>query len=388
MASSSSAHFDDDNDSDGLTEARPTTKRPRDEPLDYRNKVILAPMVRVSQLPFRLYCLDAGADLVFGPEIVDHSFVQCERYEVTRHQHATGFGIDTIEYRRPGDRHRDNLVFQTCERERGVNIFQLGTNDAVRALQAATLVAKDVAGIDVNMGCPKHFSVQGGMGAALLRSPERAHDIISTLSRNLSVPVTCKIRLLDTIENTIAFARVCEQAGARAVTVHMRHIDERPRQPAHWDWLRPVVDALSIPVIANGDVWRHEHIDEVKAATGVSSVMVARGALENPNIFQSPSMPSYPTPIDTLRRISAYAIDTGNHLGATKALITRLFCEAKSVKRLSDTLPPHQWPDGYQQLGAVGFKSFHELADRLFDPELARRIDAIGAGNTQESNTE
>src|SRR3989338_8041263 len=154
-------------------------KRMREETsdLDYRERVILAPMLRVSQLPLRLYSLEAGADLVYGPEIIDHSIAGGSRRSVRRHCPESGYGIDTVEFHKPNDTvHKENLVYQTCERERGANIFQIGTNDAVRALRGAEQVARDVAGVDVNMGCPKHFSVHSGMGAALLKDPERARD--------------------------------------------------------------------------------------------------------------------------------------------------------------------------------------------------------------------
>ncbi|CAM9388132.1 unnamed protein product, partial [Choristocarpus tenellus] len=98
----------------------------------------------------------------------------------------------------------------------------LGTADAVSALKAAQHVERDVAAVDVNMGCPKRFSLQGGMGAALLKKPEVAADIIGTLRRNLSVPVTSKIRLLDNAEDTVEFSRRLEKAGAGALTVHAR----------------------------------------------------------------------------------------------------------------------------------------------------------------------
>ena len=353
-------------------------KRMREETsdLDYRERVILAPMVRVSQLPLRLYSLEAGADLVYGPEIIDHSIAGCSRRSVRRHCPESGYGIDTVEFHKPNDTvHKENLVYQTCERERGANIFQIGTNDAVRALRGAEQVARDVAGVDVNMGCPKHFSVHSGMGAALLKDPERARDILATLSRNLPVPVSCKIRLLDTIEDTIQFAKLCQMAGARAITVHMRQIPDRPRQPAKWDWLAPIAQSLSVPLIANGDVWTQEDVVRVKALTGVSSVMIARGAIENPDVFRI-AAPSR-CPIHVLRRLAELSVDVGAHIGATKSLLTRLYHEAAHFRHRFPVPPTYPWPDGFQQLAARKFFDYLELSEALSWPHLTERKRAV-----------
>ncbi|XP_050205515.1 uncharacterized protein LOC126655388 isoform X2 [Mercurialis annua] len=179
----------------------------------------------------------------------------------------------------------ENVVFRTCYEERHRVVFQMGTSDAVRALTAAQLVCKDVAAIDINMGCPKSFSISGGMGAALLSKPELIHDILTTLKRNLNSPVTCKIRLLKSPQDTVELARRIEKTGVSALAVHGRKVADRPRDPAKWNEIADVVSALSIPVIANGDVFDYGDFEQIKSATGASSVMVARGALWNASIF-------------------------------------------------------------------------------------------------------
>ncbi|KAH9712550.1 Aldolase-type TIM barrel family protein [Citrus sinensis] len=163
----------------------------------------------------------------------------------------------------------------------------MGTSDAVRALTAAKMVCKDVAAIDINMGCPKSFSVSGGMGAALLSKPELIHDILTMLKRNLDVPVTCKIRLLKSSQDTVELARRIEKTGVSALAVHGRKVADRPRDPAKWGEIADIVAALSIPVIANGDVFEYDDFQRIKTAAGASSVMAARGALWNASIFSS-----------------------------------------------------------------------------------------------------
>ncbi|KAL3526945.1 hypothetical protein ACH5RR_011601 [Cinchona calisaya] len=242
--------------------------------MDYRDKLVLAPMVRVGTLPLRLLAAEYGADITYGEEIIDHKLLKCER----RINDILGC-TDIVE------KGTESVVFRTCPEERNRVVFQMGTSDAVRALKAAQLVCKDVAAVDINMGCPMSFSISGGMGAALLNKPELIHDILTTLKRNLNTPVTCKIRLLKSSRDTVELARRIEKTGVSALAVHGRRVADRPRDPAKWIEIADVVAALSIPVIANGDVFEFEDFDRVKVATGASSVMVARGALWNASIF-------------------------------------------------------------------------------------------------------
>ncbi|KAK7360978.1 hypothetical protein VNO77_02999 [Canavalia gladiata] len=250
--------------------------------MDYRNKLVLAPMVRVGTLPFRLLAAQYGADITYGEEIIDHKMVKCER-RINEHIGSTDFV----------EKGTENVVFRTCEQEKDRVVFQIGTSDAVRALTAAQLVCNDVAAIDINMGCPRSFSLSGGMGAALLSKPELIHDILTTLRRNLNTPVTCKIRLLKSPHDTVELARRIEKTGVSALAVHGRKVPDRPRDPAKWNEIADVVSALSIPVIANGDVFEYDDFQRIKSATGASSVMVARGALWNASIFSPEGKISY-----------------------------------------------------------------------------------------------
>ncbi|TXG60023.1 hypothetical protein EZV62_014596 [Acer yangbiense] len=242
--------------------------------MDYENKLVLAPMVRIGTLPFRLLAAQYGADITYGEEIIDHKMVKCDR--------IVNEYLGSVDFVEKGT---NNVVFRTCDQERNQVVFQMGTSDAVRALTAAKIVCKDVAAVDINMGCPKSFSVSGGMGAALLSKPELIHDILTTLKRNLNVPVTCKIRLLKSPQDTVELARRIEKTGVAALAVHGRKVADRPRDPAKWSEIADIVAALSIPVIANGDVFEYDDFQRIKIATGASSVMVARGALWNASIF-------------------------------------------------------------------------------------------------------
>ncbi|KAI4328090.1 hypothetical protein L6164_020477 [Bauhinia variegata] len=295
--------------------------------MEYDNKLVLAPMVRVGTLPFRLLAAQYGADITYGEEIIDHRLVKCER----RINELLG-STDFVE------KGTESVVFRTCSQEKNRVVCQLGTSDAVRALTAAQLVCKDVAAVDINMGCPKSFSISGGMGAALLKKPELIQDILTTLRRNLDTPVTCKIRLLQSSNDTVELARRIEKTGVSALAVHGRKVPDRPRDPAKWSEIADVVAALSIPVIANGDVLEYADIQRIKAATGASSVMIARGALLNASIFSPEGKVSYEdVKREYLRKCILWDNDIKSTKHTIKEMIIRNSClelpEGKAVNR-------------------------------------------------------
>uniref|UniRef100_A0A1D1YGQ4 tRNA-dihydrouridine(20) synthase [NAD(P)+]-like n=1 Tax=Anthurium amnicola TaxID=1678845 RepID=A0A1D1YGQ4_9ARAE len=130
--------------------------------MDYENKHILAPMVRVGTLPLRLLAAQYGADITYGEEIIDHKMVKCER--------RLNKSLGTTDFVEKGTY---NVVFRTCPEEKNRVVFQMGTANAARALTAAQLVCRDVAAIDINMGCPKSFSLSGGMDFDYLKEKPR-----------------------------------------------------------------------------------------------------------------------------------------------------------------------------------------------------------------------
>lgn len=215
------------------------------------------------------------------------------------------------------------------ETEKGRLVLQIGTSDATRALKATQAVIKDIDAVDINMCCPKHFSISGGMGVALTRRPEIASDVIKTLRRNLNIPVSCKLRMLDeesgkSIENILSEAKVkkkkrkrgrkntdngtylnpsnlpaalrdtrefirnMESSGACAVAVHMRTASERRAQRAHLETesLKFLSDSVTIPFIVNGDIFTKENLKRVREILPNCSVMFARGALRNASVFR------------------------------------------------------------------------------------------------------
>jgi len=179
-------------------------------PLDYRNKIVLAPMVRIGELPTRLLALKYGADLVWGPETIDRAILGCTRQINER----TG----CVEYIKSG-----KVIYRIHPSEQGRLVYQMGSANPELAVQAAKLVAGDVAGIDLNCGCPKHFSIHAGMGAALLKDIPRLETILRALVEEVgkvyNIGISCKIRLLATDEETHDMVRRLCRTGIVGLTV-------------------------------------------------------------------------------------------------------------------------------------------------------------------------
>ncbi|XP_074957757.1 tRNA-dihydrouridine(20) synthase [NAD(P)+]-like isoform X4 [Phalacrocorax aristotelis] len=263
-------------------------------PLCFRGKKILAPMVRVGTLPMRLLALDYGADIVYCEELIDIKMLQCKR--------VLNEVLETVDFVAPNER----VVFRTCERERHCVVFQMGSADAERALAVAKLVESDVAGIDINMGCPKEYSTKGGMGAALLSDPDK----------------------IESVEDTVNLVKRIEKTGIAAIAVHGRKKEERPQHPVHCDVIKAISEAVSIPVIANGGshdfIKEYTDIETFQKATAASSVMIARAAMWNPSIFRKEGLFSLK---EVMQDYIKYAVRYDNHYTNTKYCLCQMLRE-------------------------------------------------------------
>ncbi|XP_060041227.1 tRNA-dihydrouridine(20) synthase [NAD(P)+]-like isoform X2 [Erinaceus europaeus] len=312
--------------------------------LCYHNKLILAPMVRVGTLPMRLLALDYGADIVYCEELIDLKMLQCKR--------VVNEVLSTVDFVAPDDR----VVFRTCERERSRVVFQMGTSDAERALAVARLVENDVAGIDVNMGCPKEYSTKGGMGAALLSDPDK----------------------IEKLEDTLSLVKRIERTGIAAIIVHGRKREERPQHPVNCESIKAISEALSIPVIANGG--SHDHIQEYldiedfRQITAASSVMVARAAMWNPSIFLKEGL----RPLEeVMQKYIQYAVQYDNHYTNTKYCLCQMLRE--QLESPQGRLL-HAAQSSQEICEAFGLGSFYEETTRELD---ARRAELL-ARNPEE----
>lgn len=294
---------------------KPTTDRGKR--LTYDNKVILAPMVRIGTLPTRLLALDYGADIVYCEELIDFKLLQCKRIENDI--------LGTVDFQMDDSK----VVFRTCAQEKDKVVFQMGTADPQRALKVAQLVENDVAGIDVNMGCPKEYSTKGGMGSALLTQPERVKQILTALVQGISIPVTCKIRLLPTMEETLNLVKIIESTGVAALAVHGRLKEERPRHTLHCDDIKTIAEHVSIPVIANGGskdlIKTYADIERFREMTGASSVMIAREAQWNPSIFRKEGRQPAE---EIVKKYIKYAVDYENTYPNMKYCLQQILIDA------------------------------------------------------------
>lgn len=288
----------------------------------------MAPMVRVGTLPARLLALEYGADIVFCEEVIDHRILTCKRVENAK--------LGTVDFQLEDDG-ASPVIFRTCPaKERHALVFQMGTSDAERALAAGKMVEDLVAGVDVNMGCPKAYSIKGNMGAALLTQEGKVKDILSALVAGLSVPVTCKIRLLadgernPDVEQTKAFVRACCSTGIAGITVHGRTREERPRHPNHDDviaLLKEITDEFGIPLVANGGsnvVKKRQDVETFRKATNADSVMLARAAMWDLSIFRKEG----PLPRDEIvRDYLRFCVRYDNTTQNTKYVVQQMLQE-------------------------------------------------------------
>lgn len=400
------------------------TPFPASDDWSYFGAKILAPMVRICTLPMRQLALRYGASMVYSEELVAKKLRNCLRSERNHNGRtfveftpgpapaaaaqpvapvepnsefvqSSSAGADGIAAAATSASssasahiptaaaaskpkkvpHNQNLrqppTLITVGGERLV--VQIGAATANDALAAAQVVARDCRAIDVNMGCPKHFSLQGGMGAALLSKPETVADILGTLRRNLNLPITCKIRLLHSETQMVELVRRIESMGVSALALHARHIEDRPRHRALPEKVRLVASTLkSIPLIYNGDACftrgADEELEHIRATTGAASIMCARGAMWNASIFR----PAGILPLATVvRDYMSVASDVSHPFSNTKYCVmemlkgqvgsAQLFRDVTRTKTHEELLTVINKPD-------TGMDSYPALAGKYSVP--------------------
>jgi len=180
-----------------------------------------------------------------------------------------------------------DINFSTSSQDRPL-IAQLCGNDPTTVLEAGRkLEFSGVDAIDLNLGCPQNIAKRGHYGAFLLDEPELIVSMVKALAGGLSIPVTCKIRVLPTLDATLALALAIQAAGASMLTVHgrLRSNIKQSITRSDWDIIKRVKAALTIPVTANGSIARREDVSACLEYTGVDAVMSSEALLENPGLF-------------------------------------------------------------------------------------------------------
>ncbi len=226
------------------------------------NNVILAPMAGVSDLPFRLLCKEQGAGLVCMEMV----------------------SAKAIYY---NNKNTDSLM-EIHPQETPVSLQLFGSDPQIISEMAKRIEERPFSILDINMGCPVPKVVNNGEGSALLKNPKLVEEILSALVKAVSKPVTVKIRkgFDDTHVNAVEIAKIAESCGVAAVAVHGRTREQYYSGKADWDIIAKVKEAVSIPVIGNGDVDSPKAAQELLRQTGCDGVMIGRAAQGNPWLFR------------------------------------------------------------------------------------------------------
>ena len=238
------------------------TRRWKIGPVGIENPFVLAPMAGITDLPFRMLCKEQGAGLLYTEMV----------------------SAKAISYR-----NRNTLPLMVISpKEHPVALQIFGSEPELMAEVARSIEDQPFDILDINMGCPVPKVVNNGEGSALLKDPELIRKIVSAVSRAVKKPVTVKMRIgfegadVDPVET----AKIMEDAGAAAIAVHGRTRQQYYSGKADWDTIRKIKEAVSVPVIGNGDVDSPKKAEAMLKETGCDGVMIGRAVRGNPWIFR------------------------------------------------------------------------------------------------------
>jgi len=224
--------------------------------------IVLGPMAGVTDLAFRLLCKEQGADLIYT-EMVSAKGI----YYNNKNTEA---------------------LLQVDDTERPVALQFFGSDPRIMADMAKKIEHRNFDILDINMGCPVPKVAGNGEGSALMKNPKLVGEIVREISSAIKKPVTVKIRkgFEKDGDNAVEIAKIAEANGAAAIAVHGRTREQYYSGKADWDVIRRVKEAVSVPVIGNGDIFTPEDAKNMLEQTGCDGIMVARGVRGNPWLFK------------------------------------------------------------------------------------------------------
>ena len=230
--------------------------------VEIANPCVLAPMAGVTDLPFRLLCKEQGVGLL--------SMEMVSAKAISFHNKNT---LD---------------LMQIAEGENPIALQIFGSDPEIMAQSAAEIEERPFDILDINMGCPVPKVVNNGEGSALMKNPKLAGEIVEKVSRAVKKPVTVKIRkgFQESSVNAVEMAKILEASGAAAIAVHGRTREQYYSGEADWDTIRRIKEAVSIPVIGNGDVDSAKKAEALVKTTGCDGIMIGRAVRGNPWIFR------------------------------------------------------------------------------------------------------
>ncbi|EPY26466.1 tRNA-dihydrouridine synthase 2 [Angomonas deanei] len=324
----------------------------------FDGKVLLAPMVRVCGLGFRQMCLDHGADIVFSEEVVAAKL--CKAHAEVVPYPTVGEVTDYVVYEPFKTGYKRAVVFSTCAS--CPTIIQLGVSDPAVGAAAALVCCENVLGIDINMGCPKKFSVMNGFGAALMRDPVRAGHILRAIHLAVNraelvharkdkrtIPISFKTRLQRTAGATVAMlGEILAAAGhtastpvVHAITLHAREPDSRPDDAPLYTRAEEVVRLCraderfqSICFVLNGSLESRADAMDKQKQFGFGAGMLARAALVDPRVFSV--SPAEGPLFDVMRDLLLYALRYRNPFKNFKYHLTRAFPHHEELRPMME----------------------------------------------------
>jgi nifR3 family TIM-barrel protein len=266
------------------------------------NNLILAPMAGVTDLPFRLLCKEQGAGLLCT-EMISAKSIYYKNKSVAQ-------------------------LMETDSREHPVSLQLFGSDPDIISEMAKQIEEQPFEILDLNMGCPVPKIVNNNEGSALMKDPQLVQRIVTKTVRAIQKPVTIKIRkgFNDSLVNAVEIAKIVEDCGAAAITIHGRTREQLYSGKADWDIIRQVKAAVSIPVIGNGDLTCGKDVHRMAVETGCDGFMIGRAAQGNPWIFhqiheyfktgREPEKPSWTQVVAMiLRHTQLLAAMKGEYLG-------------------------------------------------------------------------
>ena len=289
--------------------------------VEIKNQIVLAPMAGISNTAYRQIIKEMGAGLIFAEMVSDKALV---------------FGSEKT---------FDLLKMNDMERPIAQQIFGSDVDSFVKAAKLVEdKMNPDI--IDINMGCPvPKVAIKSQAGSALLKNPDKIKEIVAAVVTAVDVPVTVKIRSGwdEKSINAVEVAKIIEEAGASAITVHGRTRAQGYSGSADWNIIKQVKEAVKIPVIGNGDVTSAEKAKEMLDFTGCDAVMIGRGVLGNPWLINEcvtyletgiiPSKPSSKEKIEMLKRHYKLLVDTTSEKQAILEIRTHALWYIKGMPK-------------------------------------------------------